>query len=154
MFGQPVFAMFLKQLIKTNNMSYKLQDKETLQARWKAVKNTIGEHGVIDYIDYWISDNQLSSFVAFLEEQIACFEDADGNRLDIGDYAMLTDGDDLNDCFTWKVGDILKVVRLGNVSENFLTFVNTNIDNGAEDQYFSMYGHMTAKVFCKNIKTI
>lgn len=134
--------------------SYTSQDNETLQAKWKAIKNTIGDHGVVDYIDYWASENQLSSFVAFLEDRLPCCDDAQGNRIDVGDYVMLTDGDDLNDCFTWRVGDILKVVRLGNVSENFLTFVNTNIDNGAEDQYFSMYGHMVQKVFCKNIKTI
>ncbi len=132
--------------------SLNLQDNETLQARWKAVKETIGDHSVVDYIDYWASDNQLSSLVAFLEEQIVCCEDADGNRLEVGDYAMLTDGDDINDCFTWRVGDILKVTRIQNVEDNFLTFVNTNLDNGAINQYFTLYGHMTQKVFCKHIK--
>ncbi len=153
MFGQPVFAMLLKQLIKTNNMSYELQDKETLKARWKAVKETIGDHGVVDFIDYWASDNQLSSLVTFLEEQIACYTDADGNALGVGDYVMLCDTDDLNDAFTWRVGDILKVVRLKDVEDNMITFINTNVENEwTESTYSNLYGHMTQKVFCKHIK--
>lgn len=134
-------------------MSYTSQDKETLQARWKALKDTIGDHGIVDYIDYWAGDSQLLSLVLFLEKQIECCEDADGNRLEVGDYAMLTDGDDLNDCFPWRVGDILKVVRVVDASENFLTFANTNIDLLGDNRYFTLYGHMTAKVFCKHIKS-
>ena len=90
--------------------------------RFENLKKRLGDHGIVDCLSYWASDEQIMSFVLFLENSIKFFKDSDGNELFKDDIVMASDS--IDDYI--RVGDLLKVNRLIDLKDNEIEVFNLN----------------------------